>query len=224
VLRLVSSCYHTKCLDPPLTTVPEDDWYFPTCAEKKQEEDDAKSAQPTTTDAMQVEETAAESTDTAQQETKEPARPEGIAVSTTETVQTVGASESIASMANGTENGENNVFTEAIEAINGTKGEDLLVDVVSLDGAAPQLLSSMTQPTVEATDETIAVLRQTSEAILKTHDSLLEQALHNIDEIVANIMNESLQFHSIEMVAEEQSDAKGVEKHANVTNLVAKEQ
>jgi uncharacterized Zn finger protein (UPF0148 family) len=205
--------------------VPEDDWYCPTCAEKKQEEADAKSAQPTTTtDAMQVEETAAESTDTAQQETKEPARPEGIAVSTTETVQTAGASDSIASMANGMENVANNVFTEAIEAINGTKGEDLLVDVVSLDGVAPQLLSSMQQPTVEATDETIAVLQQTSEAILKTHDSLLEQALHNIDEIVANVMNESLQFHSIEMVAEEQSDVNSVEKHANVTNLVAKEQ
>jgi hypothetical protein len=52
----------------------------------------------------------------------------------------------------------------------------------------------------------------------------LEQALHNIDEIVANVMNESLQFHSIEMVAEEQSDVNSVEKHANVTNLVAKEQ
>lgn len=215
--------YHTKCLDPPLTTVSEDDWYCPTCAEKKQEEADAKSAQPTT-DAMQVEETAAESTDAAQQETKEPARPESIAVSTTETVQTAGASDSIASMANGMENVANNVFTEAIEAINGTKGEDLLVDVVSLDGVAPQLLRSMQQPTVEATDETIAVLQQTSEAILKTHDSLLEQALHNIDEIVANVMNESLQFHSIEMVAEEQSDVNSVEKHANVTNLVAKEQ
>ncbi len=125
-----------------------------------------------------------------------------------------------------TEKPENSVFSEAIDAINGTSPEDFMVDVVSLDSTAPQLVNPVPQASAEAADETIIQLQQTSQALLKAREeSFLEQALQKIDEIVASVVNgESLQFPNMEM-ADGASDVNGGEKcAADVTELVAKEQ
>lgn len=200
--------------------MPEDDWYCPTCVEKKQEAaNSAETAAGPTVEAMQTDETTC-----VPEIATEPVRECSAAtMPASEFVAQVATEWDLEAFSNGL--AEDRVFSEAIDAINGTKGEDLMVDVVSLDSAAPQLLSAVPQQPVEATDETIAVLQQTSEAILKTRDSLLEQALNNIDAIIANVLNASLQFHNATAVTEEvPSDVNGVEKHAEMTNLVAKEQ
>lgn len=199
--------YHITCLDPPLSAVPEDDWFCPKCVEKKQEEA-TKAVQQDSTDM-------ASSVNDNMQTEEQPTLANG----TTEVpdVQMTQAN---------TENPESCVFTEAIAAISGTNAEDFMVDVVSLDSTVPQLLTPTQQTNAEATDETIIQLQQTSQAILAARqENFLEQALQKIDEIVASVVNgDQLQFPTAEM-AEVPSDGNGVEKHsAEVAELVAKEQ